>query len=79
MRGFEAFAIFALFYPIAGLDSISRLLGHRVDTKSANPTTKSSLSDEPGFSFDSRMAKRASRFCCSILSNGIFDGKTTLD
>ena len=46
MSGFAEFAIFALFYLFAGLDSISSLGGHQVDTKSANPTTNSSLSDE---------------------------------
>jgi hypothetical protein len=53
MRGFVAFAIFALFYRVAGLDGISDLFGHHVDTKldtkSANPTTKFSLSDEAEF------------------------------
>jgi hypothetical protein len=53
IKRFAAFAIFALFYHFAAVDSILGLGGHhvdtKVDTKTATATTRSSLSDETGF------------------------------
>jgi hypothetical protein len=49
IKAFIALAIFTLFYHLAALDSVSGLLDTKLELKSANPTTKFSLSDEPGF------------------------------
>jgi hypothetical protein len=49
IKAFVALAIFTLFYHLAALDSVSGLLDTKLELKSANPTTKFSLSDEPGF------------------------------
>ena len=53
IKRLAAFAIFARFYLVAALDSISGLFGHQVDTKldtkTITATTESSLSDEPDF------------------------------
>ena len=50
IKRFSAFAIFALFYHFAAVDSILGFGGHhvdtKVDTKTATATTEISLSDE---------------------------------
>jgi hypothetical protein len=63
IKRFAAFAIFALFYHFAAVDSILGLGGHhvdtKVDTKIIAATTESSLSDEADLvsTFPARKAK----------------------
>jgi len=53
IKRFAAFAIFALFYHFAAVDSILGLSGHhvdtKVDTKTATATTVVSLPEETAF------------------------------